>query len=161
MRKNRYSYTLEQLKEIVASSFSYRTCLQKLGLNASGNAYTQIKKRIKENNIDITHFTGKRWNKGIKTGSAPRISLESILQGNHPTYGTSHLKYRLLKEGIFEHICSKCTNYMWCNEPIPLELDHIDGNPENHIISNLRMLCPNCHAQTPTHAGKNKRKSKD
>ncbi len=31
-----------------------------------------------------------------------------------------------------------------------LELDHIDGNPKNNSRENLRILCPNCHALTPT-----------
>lgn len=39
--------------------------------------------------------------------------------------------------------------------PIPIELDHIDGNPENNKSDNLRLICPNCHAQTPTYKGRN------
>lgn len=41
-------------------------------------------------------------------------------------------------------------------QPIPIELDHIDGNPENNELDNLRLICPNCHAQTPTYKGANK-----
>lgn len=41
--------------------------------------------------------------------------------------------------------------------PLILQLDHIDGNHENHHISNLRFLCPNCHSQTKTFSGKNKK----
>ena len=36
----------------------------------------------------------------------------------------------------------------WLGEPIPLELHHIDGNKQNHQLSNLQMLCPNCHSIT-------------
>lgn len=53
------------------------------------------------------------------------------------------------------HICSICKSTTWNNQPIPLELDHIDGNSYNNTRSNLRMICPNCHAQTPTYKGKN------
>jgi 5-methylcytosine-specific restriction endonuclease McrA len=31
---------------------------------------------------------------------------------------------------------------------VPIELNHIDGNPENHNIKNLELLCPNCHSLT-------------
>lgn len=34
-------------------------------------------------------------------------------------------------------------------------MDHIDGNTENNDKSNLRLLCCNCHALTPTYKGKN------
>jgi hypothetical protein len=38
----------------------------------------------------------------------------------------------------------------------PLELDHIDGDRWNSELSNLRLICPNCHAFTPTYRGRNK-----
>ncbi len=40
-------------------------------------------------------------------------------------------------------------------KPIPLQIDHIDGNSDNNTEDNFRLLCPNCHAQTPTYSGKN------
>jgi len=39
---------------------------------------------------------------------------------------------------------------------IPLEIHHIDGNPKNHKLGNLQILCPNCHDQTDNYCGKNK-----
>lgn len=52
--------------------------------------------------------------------------------------------------------CLNCNISTWQNAPLILELDHIDGNASNNNISNLRMLCPNCHSQTPTFKNKNK-----
>lgn len=52
--------------------------------------------------------------------------------------------------------CSVCKLEKWMGELIPLELDHIDGNSANNIKENLRMICPNCHALTPTYKAKNK-----
>lgn len=54
--------------------------------------------------------------------------------------------------------CQICNLDSWNNQKIPIELDHIDGNPDNNVRENLRLLCPNCHAQQPTHAGANVKK---
>ena len=41
-------------------------------------------------------------------------------------------------------------------QPITLHSDHIDGNAANNVPENLRLICPNCHAQTPTYKNKNR-----
>lgn len=56
--------------------------------------------------------------------------------------------------GLFEHKCSECGNTRWEGRPIPLEIHHINGDPSDNRIPNLKILCPNCHALTPNHAGK-------
>ncbi len=53
------------------------------------------------------------------------------------------------------HKCDNCNNHEWLGQAIPLELDHIDGDSNNNIPSNLRLLCPNCHALTETYKAKN------
>jgi len=58
------------------------------------------------------------------------------------------------RERIFEeqnYCCNKCNLSEWLGEPIPLEMEHIDGNRKNNLRENLEGLCPNCHAQTPTY----------
>jgi hypothetical protein len=54
-----------------------------------------------------------------------------------------------------EHKCEVCGLLEWNDKPIPLELDHIDGNTDNNTALNLRLICPNCHAQTETYKGAN------
>ena len=68
------------------------------------------------------------------------------------------MRKRLISEGIKEHKCECCGLSEWLGEPIPLELDHIDGDHYNNTYKNLKILCPNCHAKTPTYRGKNKRR---
>ena len=53
------------------------------------------------------------------------------------------------------HKCEICNNTEWLGSPITLELDHIDGNPDNGKLENLRIVCPNCHSKTPTWKARN------
>lgn len=49
------------------------------------------------------------------------------------------------------YLCSICgQNNEWCGKKLVLQLDHIDGNPNNNTLENTRWLCPNCHTQTDT-----------
>ena len=93
-----------------------------------------------------------------KSKSAKFIELSEILSGEHPYYQTYKLNKRLVKDKILEYKCSCCGIFEWNNREIVLQLDHIDGNNSNHILENLRLICPNCHSQTDTYCGKNKKK---
>lgn len=102
--------------------------------------------------------------KGVKRpNNRGRKQLEfdiiDIINGKHPQYSTNILKKRLLREHIKENKCDKCGIEEWLGEPIVIELDHIDGDNSNHLLKNLRMLCPNCHSQTANYRGRNKKKS--
>lgn len=55
-----------------------------------------------------------------------------------------------------EYKCEECENKEWNGQPIPLQVEHIDGNWENNVPENLKLLCPNCHALTPTWGNRNK-----
>lgn len=55
----------------------------------------------------------------------------------------------------FGYFCSICLISEWNNKLITLEVDHIDGNAENNLIMNLRLICPNCHSQTITYKNYN------
>jgi len=154
MKKSR-SYTEEQFKEAVANSVSIRQALLALNLNPKGGGgYRSFAAAVSEFGTDTSHFLGERSNLGRTFRS--RRSLEDILNNVFPIQ-SHQLRLRLFKEGIFEKKCYTCNHDTWNELPIPLELDHIDGNHENNNLSNLRIICPNCHAQTKNHAGKNKK----
>jgi len=153
-------YTKEELTKIVKKNYSIAECLRKLNLRPSGGNYKKFNNLVKIFEIDTSHFTGQGWSFGKSIGVSNRAKkLNEILIKNSTFSSSNHLKKRLIKEKLKAHICEKCKNSIWNNKPIPLELEHVNGNNTDNRIENLKLLCPNCHAQTPFYRGKNKRSS--
>ena len=142
------------MRKAVKTSTSIRQVLEKLDIVPAGGNYQTTNRRIQKLNIDTSHFTGQAWNRGKIIG--PKRPIEEYLKENSVVQ-SFRLKNRLLLEGLKEHKCECCGITEWNGKPAPLELDHINGNHHDNRLENLRILCPNCHAQTDTYRGKNKK----
>ncbi len=151
---SRYTYSEQELREAVKKSTSIRQVLEKLDIVPAGGNYQTTNRRIKKLNIDISHFTGQAWNRGKVND--PKRPIEEYLIENSVVQSFK-LKGRLLAEGLKQHKCECCGITEWMGKPTPIELDHINGNHHDNRLENLRILCPNCHAQTDTYRGKNKK----
>lgn len=153
-----YNITDEVFSNYIKQSFSISQVLQKMNLKPSGGNYKVMKNRISKLNLDCSHFTGKAHNKG-KTGLNHKGKkgkpLVEILKRNS-YYTSSKLIIRLIAEEIKSEKCEVCGLSEWNGKKIPLEIDHINGINTDNRINNLRILCPNCHAQTDTYRGRNK-----
>lgn len=156
MKKSRW--TQEQLVSAVRDSSSLRQVIFRLGLIPAGGNYVHVARVIKDLRLNTRHFTGKLWNKGLKVPRASLIPLEKILVSDNG-FQSFKLKKRLFAAGLKKQACELCG---WSKQSIdgriPLELDHKNGNRRDNRLSNLRVLCPNCHSLQPTHRGRNIRR---
>lgn len=152
-------YTKEWLEELCKDSYSYAEVLTKAGRKNGGGSQATLKKKISEFNIDISHFTGQRWqwspnNKDLHV-NREKYNLNEVFIKNSPVT-QKVLRGYVERHNILEYKCEKCgCDGHWQNGLIALEIDHIDGDNTNNEISNLRYLCPNCHALTETYRGRN------
>lgn len=91
-----------------------------------------------------------------------KASLKDILVENSMYKNTHRIKLKLINEGIFKEKCVSCgIGNEWNGEKLSLQLDHKNGVNNDHRIENLRLLCPNCHSQTKTYAGKARKGKKN
>ncbi len=149
-------YLKENLEPIIKSSKTISEVIQKLKLTAIGGNHKTIVKYIKKYNIDISHFEQRSDRMRLIN---PAIALEKVLVENC-NYNRVHLKNRLYKEGLKERKCEECgQGEIWMNKKISLIIDHVNGINNDNRLENLRIVCPNCAATLPTHAGKNNKKA--
>lgn len=126
----------ERLRKAVAQSNSIAGTLRNLGLMGIGGNYKTIKHHIARLDIDTSHHSGQGWSK------------ERYIEPNNNSRKETWKRYMIKKHG---HFCMSCKLSSWQGKSIPLELEHVDGVSSNHSEENLKLLCPNCHAMTPTY----------
>lgn len=154
MKSKVYNYTEKEFREIIKNSVNFSDCSRKIGFSEKGsNSRRQIKKRCEELNISYEHFYETA---AERRKPRPKYELEEILIENSPYTNRTKLKERLVREGKMEYKCAFCGNTgEWNDQPLTLQLDHINGVNDDHRLENLRFLCPNCHSQTETFSGRN------
>ena len=145
-------YTKEILQDAVNNSTSVAGVLRYLNLKQAGGTQAHISKKIKEFEIDTSHFNSHGWSLG-KTFPKKQKSADQILV-RLPPGSTKAKRYQLKRAMVqagYVYRCSVCyNNGEWVGKELTLEIDHIDGDWLNNLIENLRFLCPNCHSQQET-----------
>ncbi len=140
----------EEILDIATTAQSATSAASILGIK-----YSTFKVHAERLGVFRPNQSGKGISKPITDNR--KIPLKEILEGEHPQYQSNKLRTRLINERVKERRCECCGLTEWLGKNISLELDHIDGNCYNTRIENLRIVCPNCHAQTETYRGKNKK----
>lgn len=146
------------LFEIVDNCLAVSQVLQKLGFSAKGQYVQIVRDFLNSNYVDISHFTlnGKplavREYRYCPVCSSTFKVLEKDLQitcskSCSNTYfrtkeQPTKTNYRTRALAHYGQYCALC-NYSNIDA---LQVHHIDGNRSNNNITNLVVLCANCHA---------------
>lgn len=91
------------------------------------------------------------------TGDAKKAESRIRFERGEIKERTTNKVYVVERDG---YSCRECGISNYNGKEISLQLDHIDGYANNNMPDNLRLLCPNCHSQTPHFGGRNKGKGR-
>lgn len=149
MARNKNVWTKEALEEAVKNNETISGVLRDLGFRIQAGHFQTFRLKVASFGLNTDHFTGR----GARNGGH-RMAMDAVLVENSTYRGA--LKQRLLAEGLMADVCSICGITDWQGSPISLHVDHINGVSTDNRIGNLRLVCPNCHSQTATYAGRNR-----
>jgi 5-methylcytosine-specific restriction endonuclease McrA len=148
-----WSISTEEFQTLVYRSNTITDILRYFGLNNKGGNHNTVKRRAKDENIDISHISlGRGSNRGKRF--LPKKTDDQFFCENGTT-NRSSIKKRIIRNNLIPYECESCgLKNIWNNKKISLQLEHKNGIPNDNRLSNLCFLCPNCHSQTDTYAGK-------
>ncbi|RTL00408.1 MAG: HNH endonuclease, partial [Proteobacteria bacterium] len=131
--------------ELVKKSKTMSSLLSFFGLANKGGNYKTCRDRIKELNLDTSHFLGRNDSSNFHRKITKETFLSRLTAGSN--HSRNHLKTNIIKFNIIEYKCYQCNNVgFWQGRHLSLQLDHINGISDDNRVENLRFLCPNCHS---------------
>jgi hypothetical protein len=151
-------WSREVLQEAVAASTTMVQVLRRLGIDVVGGHHTHISRRVKAFGIDTSHFRIPGQRGGSRGASHPKALLVVQDPATARRVPNQRLTRAMVDAGTPAR-CAWCDNPgTWQGEPLKLEVDHVNGDWRDNRLTNLRFLCPNCHATTDTYRGRGKGK---
>lgn len=149
----------DELQKILDESDSFTEVCKKLGLNAHSGSIRTLYRRVVEDKLDTTKLRNNLSKRRKFTGFQKTLIETAIFTENSTTTRKTVRKH-ILRFNIIKYECKKCLNSgEWMGEPLSLQLEHINGINNDNRLANLCWLCPNCHSQTGTFAGRNIKKT--
>jgi Zn finger protein HypA/HybF involved in hydrogenase expression len=145
----------EELQCLLDSSTSLSNAIARLGICVKPNYLNMLRDIIKSRGLDLSKMESNRMNSKCGGRGCRKYNRDEILCENSK-YHRKSLKEFIISNNVLEYKCSECSIIDTYNDKhIVLQLDHINGISDDNRIENLRWLCPNCHSQTETYAGRN------
>jgi len=161
--KNKLEYFSDsRIIEILHQCKSFKEAVESFGYSSNGSGgYSHLKKLLKKRNIKVPKYYILISDK-LKGKVPTKFPLSQIMVENSTYTSITRLKKRLVEENILEYRCAKCgNNGHWLGEELVLQLEHKNGVNNDHRKENLEFLCPNCHSQSKTYAGRNRKTEKN
>jgi len=150
----RRRYTAQEAREAIAASLSFSDALRRLGMRPAGGNHRTLKLLAERLGVPTDHFDPHAAQREALRAASRPIPLEDILVRGS-TYNRYDLKRRLYAGGLKERACELCgQGEIWRGRQMSLILEYINGEATDHLLENLRIVCPNCAATLDTHCGK-------
>lgn len=172
------------VRDLLSRGFSVGQAARELGLSAAAVSYHRRKLALPpslkyapredwdqiQRYYDLGHsvrecearfgFSSRSWGRAVLRGDihprSPAMPIKVLLVKG-PARSRTHLKRHLVSEGLKQNRCENCGIDRWMDEPLNMALHHINGDGTDNRLENLRLLCANCHSQTPNFARKRSR----
>jgi len=159
MRGKLRTWTDAQFVAAVTANTNFTDVIRALGLRPAGGNHRTMRKHAVRLGLGTSHFTLERRLRGLNAvRNARRLTTADVFCA--PSRVRSAALRRFAKRLIHPMRCARCRNTgVWRRKPLTLQLDHVNGVYDDNRLENLRWLCPNCHSQTATFAGKGKRRA--
>lgn len=141
--------------QLFSEAESVSSLLRACGLAPAGNNLSTVRRRAERLGLSWRSLTEKGKAIGKKkqrVGRSP-VSFSAASKSSRRS-----VRRAILQDSLIPYVCALCgLGDDWQGALLVLHLDHINGIRNDHRLSNLRFLCPNCHSQTDTYAGRNLR----
>jgi predicted RNA-binding Zn-ribbon protein involved in translation (DUF1610 family) len=150
-------YTREILQDAVENSDSVAGVLRYLGLPQAGGTHAHIGRTIRRFGLDTSHFHRSQGGRTRPNRKSPADIFVTLPAGSRRSK-PAQLRRALVEIGR-PYRCASCgAGDRWNGQPLTLHVDHVNGDYCDNAEQNLRFMCPNCHSQTASFAGRSRGK---